>query len=108
MDVSASMGSANRLNFARSYLKDSFRLLDHGRDRFNIIAFSRDTYIFHRSKLLLATKENLDSGMHFLDEYTPQSIRMNTKTDLLSALIRAMEMEPNMIVLVTDGLPTAG
>jgi Mg-chelatase subunit ChlD len=108
MDVSASMGASNRLNLARNYLKDSLFALDSEKDSFNVIVFSESTRTFHPTDLLPATHENLSGAMDFLDEYTPQNIRANRKTNLLAVLIRALEMKPGIIALVTDGLPTAG
>ena len=108
LDVSASMGSADRLNLARNYLKDSLLALDEKKDSFNIIAFSKSTRTLYSSDLLPVTKENLRSAQDFLNEYTPQNIKENTKTNLLAVLINALERKPNIIVLVTDGLPTAG
>lgn len=108
LDVSASMGSADRLNLARNYLKESLLALDEKKDSFNIITFSKSTRTFYPSGLLPVTKENLRSAQDFLNEYTPQNIKKNTKTNLLAVLISALEKKPNIIVLVTDGLPTAG
>ncbi|MGQ9609058.1 MAG: vWA domain-containing protein [bacterium] len=107
LDVSASMGSANKLNLSRNYLKDSLLALNEN-DRFNIIVFSKSFEIFHEHELLPATKENKLKAMSFLDNFTPQSIRVNTKTDLLSPLLFALDMKPMIIVAVTDGLPTSG
>jgi len=108
MDVSASMGAANKLNLARNYLKDSLLSLDSKKDTFNVIAFSKTVSIFHPATVVPATKENLDAAMDFLDGFTPQNILENRKTNLLAPLMRALEMEPSVIALVTDGLPTAG
>ena len=108
LDVSASMGAANRLNLARNYLKDSLLELDGQKDNFNVIAFSRSTETFFPSNLLPATKDNLNSALTFLNRYTPQNIQENKKTNLLAVLLKALEMKPNIIALVTDGLPTAG
>ena len=108
LDVSASMGSADRLNLARNYLKESLLALDEKKDSFNIITFSKSTRTLYSSDLLPVTKENLRSAQSFLNEYTPQNIKENTKTNLLAVLVNALEKKPNIIVLVTDGLPTAG
>ena len=108
LDVSASMGASNRLNLARNYLKDSLLALNNKKDSFNVITFSQNTRIFHPADLTLATQGNLDRALSFLDEYTPQNIKENKKTNLLAVLLRALEMKPNIIALVTDGLPTAG
>jgi len=108
LDVSASMGSANRLNLARNYLKDSLLALNEKKDSFNIIAFSKSTRAFYSSDLLPVTKENLRNAQNFLNEYTPQNIKENKKTNLLAVLVNALERKPNIVVLVTDGLPTTG
>lgn len=108
LDVSASMGSADRLNLARNYLKESLLALDEKKDSFNIITFSKSIRTLYSSDLLPVTKENLRSAQRFLNEYTPQNIKGNTKTNLLAVLVNALERKPNIIVLVTDGLPTAG
>lgn len=108
MDVSASMGASRKLNLARNYLKDSLLALDGEKDTFNIIAFAQSVRVFRPGALVPATAENLSDALDFLDEYTPQNIRLNTKTDLLAVLIKALEMESAIIALVTDGLPTAG
>jgi Mg-chelatase subunit ChlD len=108
MDVSASMGASNKLNLARNYLKDSLLALNSKKDEFNIIAFAKSVRVFRPDTLIPVTKENLADALDFLDEYTIQNIKMNTKTDLLAPLMRALEMKPSIIALVTDGLPTAG
>ncbi len=107
LDISASMGSANKLNLSRNYLKDSLLALNEN-DRFNIIVFSKNYEVFNENGFLQATKENILKAMSFLDSFTPQSIRTNTKTDLLSPLLFALDMKPMIIVAVTDGLPTSG
>lgn len=108
MDVSASMGASSKLNLARNYLKDSLLALNGKKDTFNMVAFAKDVRVFHPGDLVPATQENLANALRFLDEYTPQSIKSNTKTNLLGALIRALEMKPSIVAMVTDGLPTAG
>lgn len=108
MDVSASMGAADKLNLARNYLKDSILALDSKKDSFNIIAFAKQMRVFYPGDLIPATKENQAAALRFLDEYNPQNIKANTKTDLLAALLKALEMKPSVIAMVTDGLPTAG
>ena len=107
LDVSASMGAANKLNMARNYLKDSLLALDSKKDSFNVIAFSKRARVF-RDSMVPVTKENRAAALRFLDEYDPQNIKLNTKTNLLAALLKALEMKPAVIAMVTDGLPTAG
>ena len=107
VDISASMGASNKLNLSRSYLKDSLLALDE-QDKFNMIAFAKNMEVFHTGSLLPATKENITKAMAFFDNYSSQSIKSNTKTDLLSPIIHALSMKPTIIVSVTDGLPTSG
>lgn len=108
LDVSASMGAGNKLNLARNYLKDSLFNLEEGKDMFNIITFSKDTRIFRPGDMVPMSRESLTEATDFLNQYNPQNITMNTKTDLLTPVLKAMELKPSIIALVTDGLPTAG
>ena len=108
MDVSASMEASNKLNLARNYLKDSLLALNSRNDKFNVIAFANGVVLFRPGDPIQATEENVAGALDFLDQYTARNIQTNTKTDLLSPLMRALEMKPSVIVLVTDGLPTAG
>ena len=108
LDVSASMGAANKLNMARNYLKDSLLNLDENKDTFNVIAFSRDVQVFLPGRMVPVTSDIVNKAINFLDQYTPQNITTNTKTDLLSPVLRALELNPSVIALVTDGLPTSG
>ena len=45
--------------------------------------------------------------MKHLNKFTPESIRYNTGTNILAALEAALILDSSVIVLVTDGLPTA-
>lgn len=107
LDISASMGASNRLNLSRNYLKESLLSLNEN-DKFNVIAFSKDLEMLSPNEMLKATRENIMIAMDFLDKFTLQSIKANTKTDLLSPILRALDMKPSVVVIVTDGLPTAG
>lgn len=108
LDVSVSMGAADKLNMARNYLKDSLLNLDQDKDTFNVVAFSRDVHVFQPGRMVQVTADNVNKAINFLDQYTPQNIAANTKTDLLSPVLKALELKPSVIALVTDGLPTAG
>ncbi|HGJ64252.1 TPA: VWA domain-containing protein [bacterium] len=109
LDISASMGApgSNKLNLARSYLIESLLALTE-KDSFNIVVFSKDIKIYNLSGTIQATKENIGNAINFLNQFTSQSVKSNTKTDLLSPILSALNMKPNIVVAVTDGLPTAG
>ncbi len=109
LDISASMVApgSNKLGLARDYLVESLLALTE-QDAFNIVVFSKSMQTYYPSGTILATKENIGNAIEFLDQFTPMSIKSNTKTDLLSPIISAINMKPNVVVAVTDGLPTAG
>jgi hypothetical protein len=109
LDISASMVApgSNKLNLARNYLVESLMELTE-QDSFNIIVFSKDAKVYNSGGVIQATKENISNAVEFLNRYSPANINTNTKTDLLSPIILALGMKPNIVVAVTDGLPTAG
>jgi len=109
LDISASMSApgSNKLNLARRYLVESLLALNE-QDSFNIIVFSKDTKLYYPSGTIIATKENIGNAIEFLNQWTPQNTKSNTKTDLLSPILYALNMKPNIVVTVTDGLPTVG
>ena len=109
LDVSASMSApgSNKINLAGNYLVESLNALSD-QDSFNIIVFSKDSKVFHSGGTIKATKESVSNAIEFLNQYTPQNTKSNIKTDLLSAIMLALGMKPNLVVVVTDGLPTAG
>jgi hypothetical protein len=109
LDISASMVApgSNKLNLARNYLVESLMELTE-QDSFNIIVFSRDAKVYNSGGVIQATKVNISNAVEFLNRYSPANINMNTKTDLLSPIVLALGMKPNIVVAVTDGLPTAG
>lgn len=109
LDISASMGApgSNKLNLARGYLVESLSALTE-KDSFNIIVFSKEIKIYSQVGKIVATKENINNAVEFLNQFTSQNIKSNTKTDLLSPILHALNMKPNIVVAVTDGLPTVG
>lgn len=109
LDISASMVApgSNKLNLARNYLVESLMELTE-QDNFNIIVFSKDAKVYNSGGTIQATKANISNAVEFLNRYSPTNISTNTKTDLLSPLVLALGMKPNIVVAVTDGLPTAG
>ena len=109
LDVSASMSApgSNKLNLAGNYLVESLSALSE-QDSFNIIVFSKEAKVFNSRGTVQATKENVSNAVEFLNQFTPQNTKSNIKTDLLSAIVQALGMKPNLVVVVTDGLPTVG
>lgn len=109
LDVSASMSApgSNKLNLAGNYLVESLSALSE-QDNFNIIVFSKEAKVFNARGTVQATKENVSNAVEFLNQFTPQNTKSNIKTDLLSAVVQALGMKPNLVVVVTDGLPTVG
>jgi len=109
LDVSASMSApgSNKLNLAGNYLVESLNALTE-QDSFNIIVFSKDAKVFSSRGAVQATKENVSNAIEFLNQFTPQNTKSNIKTDLLNAIMLALGMKPNLVVVVTDGLPTVG
>jgi hypothetical protein len=107
LDISASMSSGfNKLGMAKSYLRESISDLSL-RDSFGIIAF-HDRVIRFSDEPVTATDENTRLAFRFMDEFTSESTKMNGRTDLFAPLSNALNMEPDLIVLVTDGLPSSG
>lgn len=107
LDISASMSSGfDKLSMAKAYLRQSLSDLSKD-DIFNLIAF-HDKAIRFRDELIPATRENVNLASEFMGQFTAASIRGNDKTDLFAPLVTALSMRPDLIVLVTDGLPSAG
>jgi len=107
VDVSVSMSMGfDKLTLSKNYLRDSMLELRES-DRFNIITFSLrpDTYM---KEMQNATKENIEKALVYFRKFTRKTTTKNTETNLLVALEKAVKMQPAIIVLVTDGLPTAG
>lgn len=108
LDVSVSMSTSrfDKLTMAKTYMRQSLVALNET-DVFNIVAFSREPSLYS-STMLPVTEENIDAAMDFLSGFTRQTVQANRQTDLLGALEHANGLEPNIVVLMTDGLPTAG
>ena len=108
LDVSASMQAARlrKLELAVEAIKEALSSLDEG-DSFNIITFAANAKLGKR-KLVPVTEKNIETVSKYLDRFTPEGIAGNQKTNLLETIEKALEVNPSMIVLVTDGLPTAG
>jgi len=107
LDVSASMSMGfDKLTLSKNYFRDSMLELRES-DRFNIITFSSRPDIYMK-EMQHATKENIEKALAYFRNFTRRTTMKNTETDLLVALEKAVKMQPAIIVLVADGLPTAG
>ncbi|MDE0185096.1 MAG: VWA domain-containing protein [Candidatus Poribacteria bacterium] len=108
LDVSASMQVAGlkKLELALQSIKQSLRSLGSD-DNFNIVTFSAQATLMSKS-LLPATLENIEIASKYLNRFTPERIANYQGTNLLAAVEKALETDTSVIVLVTDGVPTAG
>ena len=108
LDVSASMQAAGlrKLELAIEAIKEALASLDAD-DTFNIITFAANAKI-GKGQLAPVTEKNIETVSKYLDRFTPQRIAGNTETNLLEPIETALEVNPSIIVLVTDGLPTVG
>ena len=106
LDVSASMQAAGlrKLELAIEAIKEALSSLDTD-DSFNIITFAANAKI-GKGQLAPVTEKNIETVSKYLDRFTPQRIAGNTETNLLEPIETALEVNPSIIVLVTDGLPT--
>ena len=106
LDVSASMQAAglHKLELAVNSLKDSVLMLGD-EDTLNMIVFSTQANTMHK-EMLPANAANIERTLRYLDRFTPERIQSNVGTNILAALESALTLDPSVIVLVTDGLPT--
>ncbi len=107
LDVSASMQAAGlrKLELAIEAIKEALSSLDAD-DSFNIITFDANAKLGQR-KLAPVTEKNIETVSKYLDRFTPERIANSQGTNLLEAIEKALEVNPSIIVLVTDGLPTS-
>ncbi len=107
LDISASMQAAGlrKLFLAVNSLKDSTLMLG-SHDRLNVVTFSAQARAMSK-KMLPANAANIERTLKYLDRFTPESIHGNNNTNILSALDVSLALDPSIIVLITDGLPTA-
>ena len=105
LDVSASMQAAGlrKLELAIEAIREALSSLDED-DSFNIITFKADVKLGKR-QLAPVTEKNIETVSKYLDRFTPESIANNLGTNLLATIETALEINPSIIVLVTDGLP---
>lgn len=107
LDVSASMAAAGlyKLELAKQSLLDHLFLLSEG-DSFNIVTFHA-TVSRMSPQVLPATADNLARAKRYLDKFKQESILDNNGTNTLGALQTALAMNPDVVVLLTDGVPTS-
>ncbi len=107
LDVSASMQAAGlkKLELAIKSIKDSLLALGDD-DHFNIITFSAHAQPMSKS-MVQAPMDNVEKASKYLERFTPDSIVNNNGTNLLEAIEKALETNPSIIILVTDGIPVA-
>jgi Ca-activated chloride channel family protein len=102
LDVSGSM-RGEKIDQAKEALNFVLDNL-HDEDRFNIIAFSTSTHAYARD---LVSADERGEARDFVAR-----LEANGSTDINRALLEALSMvdkeRPNILVFLTDGLPTVG
>ena len=120
LDVSASMRAVGlrKLELAIEAIKEALPSLEE-HDSFNLITFDMNAKLGKR-KLAPVTEKNIETVSKYLDRFKPKRITGYQETNLskriagyqetnlLEAIETALEVNPSIIVLVTDGLPTVG
>ena len=105
LDISASMQvvGLRKLQLAIEAIREALYSLDED-DSFNIITFAANAKLGKR-QLAPVTEKNIETVSKYLDRFTPESIAKNLGTNLLETIETALEINPSIVVLVTDGLP---
>ncbi len=106
LDTSGSMGASNKIQQAKDALKFCVSSLNK-RDKFNIIAFSSAVEPY-RSELVDAEEKNIKDALNFVSKFEAKG-----STNINEALLNALSefhkrSDPNIVVFLTDGLPTVG
>ena len=103
LDITASMQAAGmkKLPLAIDALKDSVMMLGNN-DKLNIVTFSTQAEAMSE-KMLPANAANIKRTLKFLERLSTHQV---TGTNILDALEVALTLDPSIIVLITDGLPT--
>lgn len=103
LDITASMQAAGmkKLPLAINALKDSVMMLGNS-DKLNIVTFSTRAEAMSE-KMLPASAANIKRTLKYLDRLNSHQ---QAGTNILAALEVALTLDPSVIVLITDGLPT--
>ena len=106
LDTSGSMADEGKLDKARAALLFGIRALRDG-DRFNVINFAGEEHLMENN-LIAANASGKQRGVDFVNQLTA-----NGGTNINAALLAAAKQftvspRPQMIVFMTDGLPTVG
>ena len=103
LDITASMQAAGmkKLPLAINALKDSIMMLGNS-DTLNIVTFSTRAETMSE-KMLPANAANIKRTLKYLDRLNSHQ---HAGTNILAALEVALTLDPSVIVLITDGLPT--
>ena len=103
LDITASMQAAGmkKLPLAIDSLKDSVMMLGNN-DKLNIVTFSTRAEAMSE-KMLPANAVNIKRTLKYLDKL---NTHQQAGTNILAALEVALTLDPSVIVLITDGLPT--
>ena len=106
LDVSASMSAAGlyKLELAKESLVDHIYQLTEA-STFNIVAFAGHVSEMNKEPVA-ASEQGVKRATRYLSGFTRESINKNLGTNTLAALQKACAMQPDVIVLLTDGLPT--
>lgn len=94
-----------KLKRAKRSIISSLYKLRTDEDKLYLAAFSSDIRLFNE-KPVVANQSNLAEATKFVEELRPTSHR--ERTNLYKSLMSALSVKPTRIILVSDGLPTAG
>ena len=108
IDLSSSMNALGIGNFriVVNLIQDSLQALEI-HDQFNIFTFGART-LFYKPDMIPVTENNVEQAIKFLSQLSPGKIPSNFETDLFTALEQSERVNPSIIVLCSDGLPTTG
>ena len=106
LDTSGSMQQNNKIGQAKDALKFCLNSLNE-KDRFNIIAFN-SAIENYQPELTQAESQNVKDAIKFIGDF--QSAGGTNINDALLSALKAFtsNSSPNIIVFLTDGLPTVG
>ncbi len=106
LDRSGSMNSSGKIDQAKGALEFVVNSLNQD-DRFALVSYN-DSIDVMSAELKANTKENRDAALAYVEE-----LRATGGTNIRDALLAALKLaqtgdRPNMIIFLTDGLPTVG